>query len=184
MPTIFDKTRLATAEFARYIYKGKGGSRDMNLSGYRLAIKDTIIGTEVKDVKFASYTYEKINQIDSDVKSLVVNLWVSVVVGVKTKDGEIYEACGDANLLELSDKHTENNLVRIAESRARKRAFAQALGISPEDFLPAGKKSRMEDTDTPLADLDADDDDKDKDKSGHVEHPVEHKKKISLDDLT
>ena len=69
--------------------------------------------------------------------------------------------------------------MRIAESRARKRAFAQALGISPEDFLPANKRSRMEDIDTPMADLDPGDDDK----GGHEEKPAEHKKKVSLDDL-
>ena len=181
MPQLFDKSRLLTAEFSRYVYKGKGGTRDMNLAGYRLAIKDVIVGTEVKDVKFASYSYEKLSSLDENKKSLVVNLWVSVVVSVKTKDGEIYEACGDANLLELNEKHTENNLVRIAESRARKRAFAQALGISPEDFISGNKKSRMEDIDTPMADLDAEDDDKE-----HDEKPpaVEHKKKVSLDDLT
>jgi hypothetical protein len=182
MPTIFDKTRLATPEFARYIYKGKGGTRDMNLSGYRHAIKDVIVGTEVRDVKFASYAYEKSSVLDETKKTQVVNLWVSVVVAVKTKDGEVYEACGDANLAELNEKHTENNLVRIAESRARKRAFAQALGISPEDFLPLGKKSRMEDTDTPMADLDADDDDKEK--GSHPEVAAEPRKKICLDDLT
>lgn len=181
--SIFDKSRLLTAEFARYIYKGKGGTRDMNLAGYKKAIEGVIVGTEVKDVKFASYTYEKVNAIDANVKGQVVNLWVSVVVGVKTGDGRVYEAAGDANLIELEPKGNQNSLVRIAESRARKRAYAQALGISPEDFIAdKTKKSRMEDIDIPLTELD--------EEGGEdpADAPVpkgeeSQKKKLSLDDL-
>lgn len=185
-PSFFDKSRLLTAEFARYIYKGAGGTRDMNLAGYKRAIDGVIIGTEVKDVKFAQYSYEKVNALDEKVKSTVVNLWVSVVVSVRMKSGQTFEAAGDANLIELSAKHTENAMVRIAESRARKRAYAQALGISPEDFIAdKNKKSRMEDIDTPLADLLNDDEDdgtvtpKESEKS-----PEKKPKRLSLDDLT
>jgi hypothetical protein len=178
--SIFDKTRLLTPEFARYIYKGAGGTRDMNLAGYKRAIEGVIVGTEVKDVKFHSYSYQKTAVLDANVLMQTTNLWVSVVVSVKTKEGEVYEACGEANTDELHIKKTENSLVRIAESRGRKRAYAQALGISPEDFFAdKTKKSRMEDVDTPMCDLDGEED---ADKGSRVDTPPE-KKKLSLDDL-
>lgn len=181
--SIFDKSRLLTAEFARHIYKGKGGTRDMNLAGYKKAIEGVIVGTEVKDVKFASYGYERVNAIDANVKSQVVNLWVSVVVGVKTSDGRVYEAAGDANLIELEPKGNQNALVRIAESRARKRAYAQALGISPEDFIAdKTKKSRMEDIDIPLTELD-DENGEDSEPGATAKTEEPQKKKLSLDDL-
>jgi hypothetical protein len=178
--SIFEKTRLLTPEFARYIYKGAGGTRDMNLAGYKHAIEGVIVGTEVKDTQFHSYCYEKTAALDETKKTQMVNLWVSVVVSVKTKEGEVYEACGEANTDELRAKKTENNLVRIAESRARKRAYAQALGISPEDFFAdKNRKSRMEDVDTPMCDLDAEEG---AEKGAHAEAAPD-KKKISLDDL-
>ena len=180
MPTIFEKGRLLGPEFARYIYKGAGGTRDMNLAGYKHAIVGIVKGTEVKKVEFHSYTFEKTVALDETKKTLMVNLWVAVVVSVTTVDNEIYEGCGEANLEELKMKRTENNLVRIAESRARKRAYAQALGISPEDFFAdKQKKSRMEDIDTPMCDLD----DGEEDKTTPAE-PKEEKKKLSLDDLS
>jgi hypothetical protein len=185
MPTIFEKTRLLGPEFARYIYKGAGGTRDMNLAGYKHAIVGIVKGTEVKKVEFHSYSFEKTAALDETKKTLMVNMWVAVVVSVTTVDNEVYEGCGEANLEELKQKKTENNLVRIAESRARKRAYAQALGISPEDFFAdKQKKSRMEDIDTPMCDLDAGDESQDKAASGRdAESVKEEKKKLSLDDL-
>lgn len=180
MPTIFDTSKLSTPEYARYIYKGKNGSRDMNLAGYKHAIKDIIVGTEVRDVKLVSYTYENVSRLDETKVVRGTNLWASVIVSVKTANGEVYEACGEADLEELTPKQTHHNLVRIAESRGRKRAFAQALGITPEDFLAdKTRKSHQEDIDTPMCDLD------DETGGSTGANPQErHKKKgLSLDDL-
>lgn len=124
----------------------------MSLAGYRRAIEGIIVGSEVKDVKIVPFNYEKVS-LDQG-KYAAYNVWASVVVAVKTVDGLVYEACGDANYAELDKKNTAHFLVRIAESRARKRAYAQALGITPEDFYSdTTRKSRMEDIDTPLTDL-------------------------------
>lgn len=179
MPPIFDKKKLSTPEFQRFIYKGKNGSSDMNLAGYKHAIKDDIVGTEVKDVKLVQYTSERVSQIDEKVVIRNTNLWASVVVSVKTVSGEVYEACGEADLDELIPKQTHHNLVRIADSRARKRAYAQALGIMPEDFLAdKTKRSHQEDIDTPMCDLDDG-----RPAEERTQNKPVQKKGLSLDDL-
>ena len=175
----FDKKRLLSSEFERYRIK-VSKQYDLNLAGYKKAIEGIIVGTEIKDVKIVPFIANvQKDLLNENVEKTRTNVWACVVVSVKTVNGEVYESCGDANLLELEDRSTTRFLVRIAESRARKRAYAQALGITPEDFIAdMTRKSHMDDIDTPLA---GGEDEEESGKGAHQEKP---KEKVSLDDLT
>ena len=168
MTLVFDGAKLGTEEYKRYIYKGKRGTRDMSLEGYRHAIGPFLIGTDVKSItivpatidsvgkqSFETVTDEEPEDRDSGKYS---GLWVAVVVAIRVKNGEsveVYESAGEASYRELARKGTADAMIRIAESRAWKRACAKALGITPVSFFggDTSKRSHMEDTDVPLADL-------------------------------
>lgn len=179
LPFIFDKKRLLSGEFRQYRVK-VSGNFDLTLAGYKKAGEGIIVGTAIRDVKIVPFTENtQKNLMDDNIVSTKTNVWASVVVSVTTNKGEIYEACGDANLRELEDKHTGRFLVRIAESRARKRAIAQALGIVPEDFIEdKNRKSRVDDIDTPLAGGEDEEEG-----SGPVHEEKQEKKKVGMEDL-
>jgi hypothetical protein len=133
-PTLFDKSKLSTKEFANYLYeiefkKSAKKVRDMSLAGYVHAIHPYL-----RDVQSEVIHYGFVG--DRKIMSAVVRSTITVSYKTSAMSGG---SLNEMKFTALADGDTTNvpssdTLVRTVETRALKRAIARALDISKVDL--------------------------------------------------
>jgi len=130
-PSLFDKAKLSTKEFANYLYElefKKRKVRDMSLAGYVHAIHPYL-----RDVQSEVIHYGYVG--DRKIMSAVIKCTITVSYKTSAMSGLL----NDMKFTALADGDTTNvpssdTLVRTVETRALKRAIARALDISKVDL--------------------------------------------------
>lgn len=132
-PQIFDKCRLNTNEFKRYIYeipfKIKGGgtkiSRGMTAAGHIHAAHPYL-----KSIKSEILNYGTVGA--RNILSCVVRVTVTLCPDASRPDNEIVvQALADGDVTSVPSADT---LVRTVETRAINRAFERLLDLSKSDL--------------------------------------------------
>lgn len=142
-PSIFDKERLKSGEFDRYIYeipfKVKGGgvrkARGMAVAGYVRAVHPYLKSIHSELVQYGFVEGRK-----------VLSCVVRVVVTIVTKPGQgdntiVVEALADGDVTGVPSADT---LVRTVETRALNRALGRVLDISNADLNTTGEPDEEE----------------------------------------
>jgi hypothetical protein len=167
----FDRSQLRGDEFRPYMYSAGKLGFDMTAAGYLKAIHPFLRTVLVKEARVWNVISDKaitneqvteragdmvaqggvapVKMSSSDIKSeLQSYLRAEVVIHLILNDGSIWESSGDADEFSVNDPSA---LLRIAETRAFKRAVARALNISMVD-LNSGRMMSEEEPFTPLDD--------------------------------